>query len=177
VNVGDNVNSDGNEFYPSLTETGILYFTATYEGSEDIFKSEMIDGKYAKPERLAETINSGHGEFNALIAPDESFLIFSSYGREDDLGGSDMYISFKRSDGSWTQAKNLGAPLNSKRIDYCPALSPDGRYFFFTSGRISEELADWALATYNDITTIESSPRNGNDDIYWVKSSVLRQFK
>ena len=177
VNLGEPINSEQNEFYPSLTRDGVLYFTAPYEGGEDIFRSKMIGGKFNKPKRLDDAVNSPRGEFNALIAPDESYLIFSSYGRDDNLGGGDMYISFRNEDDTWTKAVNLGAPLNSSRMDYCPALSPDGKYLFFSSSRLSKRVSDAHLKSFADIDDIQNSPGNGNDDIYWVNAQILEKYK
>jgi hypothetical protein len=33
------------------------------------------------------------------------------------------------------------------------------------------------LKTYDDIYSIQSSPGNGNDDIYWVAASVLDKYR
>ena len=65
-----------------------------------------------------------------MIAPDESYMIVNSSGRPDDLGNSDLYISFKREDGSWTRLKNMGKIINSPETDYCPMLSPDGDIYW-----------------------------------------------
>jgi Tol biopolymer transport system component len=79
-------------------------------------------------------------------------MIVNSSGRPDDLGNSDLYISFKKEDGSWTKLKNMGNKINSPETDYCPMLSPDGKYFFFTS------------------------KRSGNGDIYWVDAKIIDDF-
>jgi hypothetical protein len=44
---------------------------------------------------------------------------------------SDLYISFHKSDGSWTKLINMGEPINNELIENCPMISPDGKYFFF----------------------------------------------
>lgn len=176
-NLGKPVNTEGDEFYPSLTKTGTLYFTAPNNGSEDIFRSGFINGNYADPENLGDSINSAAGEFNSLIAPDESFLIFSSFGRSDGLGGGDLYISFRIQDGIWTKAKNMGDKFNNNRLDYCPALSHDSKYFLYTRSIISSECADSVLKSYQDVTELHKCPQNGNSDIYWIDSQVINSLK
>ena len=37
--------------------------------------------------------------------------------------------------GSWTPAVNLGDGVNTRWTEYCPVVSRDGRYLFFTSER------------------------------------------
>lgn len=177
VNLGQPVNTQGNEFYPSITKDNTLYFTAPHKNSEGIFSSKIVDGKFNKPKHLSYAINSAHGEFNSLIAPDESFLIFSSFGREDGTGGGDLYISFKDNKGGWTKSVNMGELFNTPSLDYCPALSPDGQYLFFSSSRPSAQLAKQTLKTFEDIKNIHSNHGNGSDDIYWVKASVLERYR
>ena len=171
------VNSDVDEFYPSLADNGNLYFTANHQGTEDIYVSRLINGQYAEPERLPDAINSDRGEFNGMIAPDESYLIFSSYGRKDDIGGGDLYVSFHNEDGSWTKAVNMGEPINSKRLDYCPGLSSDGKYFFFTSSRLSPDLASGTFGSFHDIIQMSQSPQNGYDDVYWVDAGIIMKYR
>lgn len=155
------INTRGDEFYPSITEQGQLYFTATREegfGREDIFVSEWKDGQYQYPKLLPEAINSGKYEFNAYISPDGQLIIFSSFGREDGFGGGDLYISRKDTSGNWMEAVNMGAGINSDKLDYCPFIDWNSGNFYFTSERISTEpviihdtkrLKQWADSTQN----------------------------
>ena len=155
-NIGQPVNTLQNENYPSVTEQGTLYFHSGGHGGLgglDIFKSEFRDGVYTKPKNLGTAINSMYNDFDAFIARDGMTLIFSSNGRPDGLGSGDLYISFLRRDGSWTRAQNMGRVINSASMDYCPKISPDGRYFFFTS------------------------ERNGTGDIFWVDAKIIEQFR
>ena len=172
VRLDSTINQSRNEVYPTLTKDGTLYFTAHRQdsyGGEDIYRSEFLNGAFQLPENLGPSINSVHGEFNALIAPDESYIIFSSFGRPDGLGGGDLYISFYET-GEWTPAMNLGDSINSPQLDYCPALSPDGSFFFFTSRRHSVALNPESPQHLRDLRKQLSTYGNGNDDIYWVKS-------
>ncbi len=177
VNLGEPVNTPANEFYPSVTRDYTLYWTAEYDntvGGEDIYRAPWQGDHYGAPENLGKVVNSERGEFNSLIAPDESFLVFSTWGREGDLGGGDLYISFRDSADTWTEPKNLGAPINTPALDYCPALSPDGRFFFFTSRRTATWPFPGSQPTYDQLLAHFQSPGNGNDDIYWVEWTVLR---
>lgn len=172
VNLGAPVNTDKNEFYPSVTTNGSIYFTAEYEGNkgkEDIYVSRLSDGKHSPPESLGEGVNSESYEFNAYVAPDESYIIFSSYGRADDLGGGDLYISMKNDQGEWTEARHLPAPINSKALDYCPFVSTDQQYFFFTSSRSKVKTAD----KYRDLILMMESIENGFDNVYWMKADGI----
>lgn len=82
------INTKAQEFYPSVTADGTLYFSSTREGGKgrgDIWRARLVDGRYSEPENLGEAINSQFSEGDPFIAPDESYLVFVSYGRPDGL--------------------------------------------------------------------------------------------
>ena len=127
----DKINSDSTEYYVSLSNNGNIYFASYRDGNLDLYMSRKTDGQYEKPVNLGPTINSPADEHDPLIAPDESWLVFTS-GRPGGLGEADLYIAFKK-DGQWQLPRNMGERINTKTYEYCPNLSPDGKYFFFSS--------------------------------------------
>ncbi|NHN26246.1 hypothetical protein FIA58_011210 [Flavobacterium jejuense] len=138
INLGMPINTDKDEFYPSVALNGNIYYTSENEnsfGKDDIFVSHWKNDKYTKPENLGTAINSNGYEFNAFIAPDESFLMFTAYNRKDGLGSGDLYISYKSKDGNWEIAKNLGNQINSTAMDYCPFYDTNTGILYFTSRR------------------------------------------
>jgi len=174
-NLGAPLNTDKDEFYPSVTNNGTIYFTSA---DMKIYRSELVDGKYKVPEKLPETINSPVAEYNAFIAPDESYLIFTSHGWEGGRAGrGDLFISFRGIDDSWTEAKNLGPEINSEAIDYCPCVTPDGKYLFFSSMRGSAKYDPEPIQSYSEIAKRSDIPQNGRNDIYWVNTSFIEQLK
>jgi len=140
VNMGTVVNSDKNEFYPSVAANRNLYFTsdrADSKGKDDIFFSQWNGKAYDKPVSLNGSINTAGYEFNAYISPSESFLIFSGYNRKDGLGSADLYLSQKGSDKGWRKAVNFGSVINSDKMDYCPFVDIKNKTLYFTSKRSS----------------------------------------
>ena len=127
---------------PRVTSNGTLYFigyAADTKSNHGIYRAELINGEYAKPELLPRSINlPPFLNWAPFIAPDESYLLFSSNrtGSLDEYG--DLYISRRQPDGSWTDPVALGEPVNSPMQEVFPGLSPDGKYLFFcryTPGR------------------------------------------
>ena len=172
VNLGPTVNSNKNEYYPSLAKNGDLYFTveAPYgKGGEDIVICKPTANGYSAPESLPETINTKAGEFNAFVDPDEQFIIFSSEKRADSKGSGDLYMSKKDKAGNWMPARQLPAPINSTALDYCPYVTADKKYFIFTSNRMRKEWDSDKAVTYDEMRSLVTDPGNGLDDIYWVK--------
>ncbi len=143
---------------PSITSNGTLYFFGHAEGLETmnnfgIYRSEYINGTYIKPELLPASINATEGVLNWMpfIAPDESYLLFSSNRFNNQ---QDIFISFRLSDGSWTEAYNLGEAINTDWGERFPSLSPDGKYLFFTR---------WFA--------------NENEDVMWVSANIIDEIK
>lgn len=163
------INTKGNEFYPSLGNSGNLYFTATRPdgvGREDIFIAEYANGKYKTPVVLDSTINTAYYEFNAYISPDENLIVFSSFGRPDGFGGGDLYYSRKNASGTWTPARNFGEAINSDRLDYCPFIDWQHNNLYFTSERFRS--LDGPINQPQDLKQYASSPLNGFGNIYRI---------
>jgi Tol biopolymer transport system component len=126
-------------------------------------------------ENLGEAINSPTGDGDPYVSPDGKMMIFMSWGREDDLGGGDLYISFKQ-DGEWSKAKNLGPKINSNQFEYCPMMSPDGKYFFWTSYRTSNYNSPNPRG-YQALESRLSGTDNGLGNVYWIDAKVLEEFR
>ena len=145
------VNTGQHDSYPSAAANGTLYFFSNRKGGTgngDIYKSRRIKGKYPVVENLGKPVNSKHHEVDPFIAPDESYLIFCS-DKPGGYGKDDMYISFRKSDSCWSQPINMGKEVNSPYQEYIPYVTPDGKYFFFTTNK------------------------TGNRDIYWVDAKII----
>lgn len=131
------INTDSNEIYPLPVKSGALYFNSSRNltgNDRDFYVAAPLgDGRYAPPKKLGPPISTPHREGDIFVAPDESYMIFTS-SRPGGLGRTDMYISYRSRNGQWGDAQNLGPKVNSADHDYTPVVSPDGRYFFFTRG-------------------------------------------
>ena len=174
-NPGAPVNSPGSEWYPTVAKSGTIYFGSDREGGKgrtDLYRSRLIDGKYGPAENLGDPINTQFNEFEPFIAPDESFLIFMAGGREDGRGGFDLYLSYNRN-GEWTKPVNLGDKINSSGNELSPTISPDGKYFFWTSTRgFADKPFDRRL-DYRELMSRLRSARNGLGDIYQIDLGAL----
>jgi hypothetical protein len=138
INLGEPVNTKYNEFYPSLSTNKNIYYTSDRpdsKGSDDIFFCTYTNGTYGYPSPLGDSVNTSGFEFNAFIAPDESYIIYTGYNRKNGFGSGDLYMSFKDHKGNWGTSKNLGETINSNRMDYCPFVDIQTHTLYFTSRR------------------------------------------
>ncbi len=148
IYLGAEVNTEGQDWFPTITKTGILYFSPWIGDISDIHISTIKNGKYQKGIKLGNQVNSTSLDYDPFISPDESFLIFCS-NRPNGYGDVDLYICFKKEDGTWTKAKNMGDKINTMGSEFAPTISPDGKYLFFARDK----------------------------QIYWVKSGIINQFR
>jgi hypothetical protein len=159
------VNAAGSQVFASMAANGNLYFTSSRKsGLYDIYVSRRADGKYGEAEELTALNGPGISSLEALVAPDESYILIGSFGRPGGLGNSDLFISFNRG-GAWTRPVGLGPVINTKAREYSPRLSPDGKWLYFSSERmpaIAEPL------THASFTRISRGLYNGLGNIYRV---------
>ena len=179
-NLGPPVNTEGSEFFPSTTLDGTLYFTrGSDDGAEShIYRSRLVEGEHQQPERLGPGVNATPNQFNAFIAPDESYLILCTGGLEDSYGGTDYYVTFRSADDRWSGPINLGEIVNTPgSAEMSPYVSPDGRYFFFMSPRWfpREEIPESLSWEY--LSQFRQMPETGNPGIYWMDAGFIEALR
>ncbi len=180
VNIGGPVNREGNEFYPSFTKNGDIYYCASYDdatGGEDLYMARASNEGYGSVENLGDSVNTKAAEYNAFVHPDGDYIVYTSHGWGEGEGGGDLFVAFKDEKGHWKRAINAGDIINSSSFEFCPSLSPDGTVLFFTSYRSREYLPHNGSFTYPDLQKIHNSPGSGrNGDIYYVSEDVIRNL-
>lgn len=174
TNMQSPVNTNKDEFYASVVKNKNIYFTRAVDNrEEDILLCKYSNGKYGEAESLSDSINSSGDEFNAFVDPDELYIIFSGYKREGGFGNGDLYISKKNKNGEWQKARNLGATINSSQLDYCPYITPDKKFFFFSSNRSNLQLPFNKATSISELKSLLHNPLNGFDNIYWIKANEI----
>ncbi len=128
------------ESQPSISSDGkTLFFVSDRAdgfGGIDIYTSErQEDGSWSKPVNLGKKINTPGNEKSPFIHTDSQTLYFSSDGRPG-MGGMDIYFSKKQEDGTWTEPKNIGFPINTQYDEVGFIVSTEGRYGYFASDRL-----------------------------------------
>ncbi|WP_025667379.1 OmpA family protein [Aquimarina megaterium] len=136
--------------HPSLSADGTkLYFASDMPGTfgqSDLFVVDVLgDGKYGEPKNLGNKINTEGRETFPYIS-DSGRLYFSSDGHVG-LGGLDIFVSVPNESG-FSDAFNIGKPVNSSKDDFTFVLNEDTKIGYFASNRKGGK---------------------GNDDIYSFK--------
>ncbi len=164
---------------PAIAASGNLYFCATRPegfGRSDIYVAEFVAGRYKDPVNLGELVNSTAMEAWLHVAPDESYLLFSSFGRDSVSG---LYVTFKGPDGAWTEAMALDETINAEGDERFVTVSPDGKYLFFNSQRDGYPPFSTNALTVRDLKSRLLAPQSSRSrgDIYWVDAKVLERFR
>jgi hypothetical protein len=164
--LGSPPNSENFDAQPSVARDGSVYFISYYEKANPqygLYYSKSSGGQYLRPVLMENKFNRLRADWTPYIAPDESYLIFSSF-RDGGFGSGDLYIAFRLSDGSWGDIINLGDKVNTEANERFPNVTPDGRYLFFNSTRkVPGAKMD------------ESG--NGNGDVYWIDAKILEDLR
>ena len=127
VKVGPAVPS-GFKMAPTAAANGNLYFTAGQGQMGWFYMARWGGGRFETAVRLPTTINAYERMDHCFIAPDESYLVFAAVT----TAGQHLYVSFKGSNGAWRTPVKLSANVNATRNQIQPAISPDGKYLFFS---------------------------------------------
>ena len=145
----------GEKLFFSISNNYTIYFTSGHgyrgvgTGSVDIYYARLINGSYAKPEKLSTDINSKQFvESDPLISLDEKYIIFYSLERPENIGQYDLFISYSLKKNRWTKPINLGEEINEGYSRF-PRFSPDEKYIFFVR----------------------------QDGVYWVDSAIIHNVK
>jgi outer membrane protein OmpA-like peptidoglycan-associated protein len=91
-NLGPEINTEGNEMFPFIEESGVLYFSSNGHsgmGGLDIYKAQMKNGIYSV-ENMGYPMNSNSDDFSLIIDKDQKEGYFSS-NREGGKGDDDIY--------------------------------------------------------------------------------------
>lgn len=134
----------------SEAANGAIYFAGIFAGQRGVFRARRAAQGYEAMEMLPGDVNAIRPA-HPFIAPDESYLIMDA--QVTGMGQPELFISFRKADGGWTRARNMGQAINATKTEFAASVSPDGKFLFFHR-RV-----------------------NGNGDIYWVDAGILDAFR
>ncbi|NQW30412.1 MAG: OmpA family protein [Ignavibacteria bacterium] len=100
---------------------GIIVSTTT------AFCQDIPDSSYL-PVNLGPKVNGLYDDILPVIAPDGLTLYFCRSHAPENIGGGrqDIWYSEMEPDGGWSEARNIGIPLNNRENNYLMSITPDG---------------------------------------------------
>ena len=136
-NAGYPPNTEKNEGAQTISADGKhLFFTACNrsEGSGrcDLYYAERKGERWTVPENLGRPVNTGNNEKQPSISADGRVLYFVS-DRAGGKGEYDVWISYRKDDGTWMEPFNAGDSINTPGDEQSPFIHPDNQTLYFAS--------------------------------------------
>ena len=139
--LSENVNSEYDEYFPSLTVDGEKLFftrldprhnTSKQRWNEDLYSCIQLEGEWSPAQPLPSSVNSKMNEGANTISSDGRELFYAAMYHQ--RGDMNLYSS-SYSNNQWTSPTPISQEVNSPSWDSQPCLSADGSMLFFTSSR------------------------------------------
>ena len=130
------INESSSMFSPAIEADGSLYWMRPPTPGEHfhLYRSQMTNDKYADPERVSFSNLAAYGDFDPVVAPDGSFLIFSSPRPPSPPHRSDLFIVYREGQG-WSKPVDLADVISPDVYGVEARLSPDRKTLYFTNSR------------------------------------------
>ncbi|MBN2662404.1 MAG: OmpA family protein [Bacteroidales bacterium] len=140
-NIDRPLNNSGHNFVIAVTpDNNTLVLNGTYtafgdeSGNGISLSTRNNDGSWSIP-KTVEIDNFYNDDLyqNFTVSTDLQVIIMAIERADDTYGQSDLYVSFRKSDGTYTEPKNLGPKINTTGEEGTPFLAADGRTLYFYS--------------------------------------------
>ena len=136
TNLGDSINSDAAEYFPSITvqDSLFLFMRRNNITREDFYASTITKNGFSKAKLLTGNLNDADKKGSMSLTQDLNTLYFAADYGPKGYGRYDIYKVSKTAKG-WSEPKNLGHNINSDYWDSAPSIAPDGQALYFCSNR------------------------------------------
>ena len=135
-NLGPNINSFENEYFPGITADDQTFIFTRLEGgrNEEFFISQKQKNVWLPAMNLGSPINTEKNEGTVSLSSDGQYIFYTACNRLGGMRSCDLYIS-KLDGATWSEPKNLGTPVNTGNWESQPTVSFDGKTVYFSSNR------------------------------------------
>ncbi len=169
-NIGKPLNNTGVNVVVNVMPDGNTMFLEGLYNSDGSFKSDqgisvthkLPNGKWSVPKQVKIDNFYNKNIYETYFFTSDQQVLIMSIERDDSYGDLDLYVSFRRPDGSYTEPKNMGPVLNTFASDGTPFMAPDGKTLYFASaGRYGFGSEDIYMSKRLDDTWLHwSKPKN-----------------
>jgi len=134
-----NVNVSVYAFAPSIASDGTIYFMGSNKTRQhQLYRARLVGDSYEPAEALPFS-SSATQDADPLVAPDQSFVLFVSAGRNG-ANDTDAHIYVARASGSsWAPIVPVAYQKEyDGDSDCCLTFGPNGKTLLFTAGHGNE---------------------------------------
>jgi hypothetical protein len=124
VHLGAEINTAANEFFPSVTADGTLYFNSDREGGVgawDIYRARKVGNGFAPAAVIPGDVNTAIWEFNPSLTPGGHLLAFGSLDPDPAAPYSDVFFSLRLAAG-FSERVDAGPCINGLGEEYHPTI-------------------------------------------------------
>ncbi len=140
-NIGRPLNNSGHNFVIYATpDNNTLILNGTYtafgdEGGNGISISHKNnDGTWSIPKTIEiDNFYNDDDYQNFTFTTDLQVMVMGIMRNDDTYGESDLYVSFRKPDGTYTEPVNMGSDINTSGEEGTPFIAPDGKTLYFYS--------------------------------------------
>jgi len=131
------INTPDNEGAQTISADGkLIVFTACNRkdgsGGCDLYFTERIRQRWSTPKNMGKTINTSSWESQPSLSANGTALYFAS-NRPGGSGGSDIWVTFRQKDQSWSTPVPLDTTINTASDDQSPFIHADNKTLYFMS--------------------------------------------
>ena len=135
---------------PVAAKNGDLYYVNS--SKKKMYFAPNKNGKFPKIREVGIAFGS-----LGYISPSQDYLVVHAHKENDRTKDMDLFVCFKKKDGTWSTPINLGNAVNTNFREGNPTITPDGKYLFFNRYVING--------------------KRGLPNVYWVSTKIIHTLK
>ncbi|AIZ63890.1 membrane protein [Hymenobacter sp. DG25B] len=137
TSISATINTELNEGAGTISGDGKTLVFASCDrpgsmGNCDLYISRRTGNAWSKPRNLGRAVNSANWDSQPALSADGRTLYFTS-DRRGGQGLEDIYVTALQPDGTWSPARNLGAPVNTAGKDMAPFIHASGSTLYYVT--------------------------------------------
>lgn len=191
VNIGEPLNSSGDDGSPTFSDKGefIIFASDGREGSvgkTDLYVGLIEGGNIVSVQNLGREVNSRGWDSQPILSADGQNLYFAS-DRSGGQGGTDIWVARLadiRQDGTpvWGKPENLGSAINTAEDERSPFIGADGTTLYFASnglegfGGFDIYTSIMELGEWGEPVNLGRPINSQDDEMFFSASPVGRSF-
>jgi outer membrane protein OmpA-like peptidoglycan-associated protein len=150
------VSPDGN----TLTVINAYYDDGHVEDGVSVSRKTASGWSFPRRQEIEDYQNLSR--YQDYFVSNSGNVLISAVQRSDSRGDQDLYVSFRTGEDSWSRPVNMGAVINTPKVEFAPFLASDNKTLYFASNghRGFGESDIFYTRRQDDTWTNWSSPEN-----------------
>jgi outer membrane protein OmpA-like peptidoglycan-associated protein len=126
-----------NQVMSVLADGNTLLIRGSNGNSEGLSITSKTNGKWTNPksQRIPDYERLNKGRFSGAFMSSDGSVLVLYFSETKDANRSDLYVSFREGQNSWTSPQKIGAPINTHLDEFGPFITADNKTLFFASNR------------------------------------------